>query len=80
MTLTQLVRRADVESGILLPCFNPATGRERRGKGSKVARFILREIIESYDPGKNDLEQLQTAAEVMRGARRHLLDVLAALR
>lgn len=53
--------------------FNPA------GSGDGLARFIVEEIIETYDASSSDEEQLREAIRVMERAVEHVHGVVEAL-
>lgn len=61
----------------LAPFYNPQTGKRKKRSpgGDTLARFIVIELIETFDPKASSRAQAAEAARVMRNAADQLLAV-----
>jgi hypothetical protein len=87
MTLVQLLDKAsegyDVE-GTLAMYYHPQTGELKRGRtmakfGDGLARFVVVELAETFDPDASKTEQVAEAVRVMENAKREIEGVLNSL-
>lgn len=90
MTLLRLLLAAsrgyteDTDDGFLRQYFNNRTGQVKSRAtltklGDGLARFIVVEIAETYDPEATDDQQIAEAIRVMDTARREIEGVIRAL-
>ncbi len=78
MQLVELLNRANkgYPDGYLSEYYDAATGQPKPGSGDTLAKFVVLELAETFDPEATDEEQINQAARVLeRGA----LDLLCAV-
>lgn len=60
--------------------YNQVTGEfNEQGSGDTLAEFIVREIIETFDPAQSTLEQLSEVCRALRNAMSEVQGVLEAV-
>lgn len=74
LTLPELLNLANeaYPDGFLAEYYNPKTGERRQGGGDSLARFIVAELSETFDPDAPRVAQVQEA----RNALKHAVDDL----
>lgn len=57
--------------------YNPKTGKlNRKGSGDLLAKFIVIELIETFDPDSSFDEQIEVARQVLDNTAREIDDVV----
>jgi len=82
MTLVQLLDKANegYDDHFLYEFYNRKTGKFKpRAKGDGLARFIVLEIMQTFDEKAKDADQLQEALKLMENARDDVQRVIQAL-
>jgi len=51
------------------------TGKFKEGSGDGLARFVVIELLETFDPKANPYVQLRTAARAIESAKEQLADL-----
>jgi len=71
MTLFELLEKANrvYDSGFLAEYYDKKGGLKSDGVGDTLAKFIVIELIETFDPAASTKAQLAEAARVMRMAQ-----------
>ena len=74
LTLLELLNLANeaYPDGFLAEYYDPKTGERQRGGGDSLARFIVAELSETFDPDASREAQVQEA----RNALNHAVDDL----
>jgi len=81
MSLVQLLNHANegYPDGFLAEFYDPSTGESISGHGNTLARFIVTELRETYDPEANSVDQIGTARQVLNSAIRSLQGVIRSI-
>jgi NurA-like 5'-3' nuclease len=76
MKLSTIINIADraYPDGLVRQAF-----KTKKSVGDGLAKFIVHELAETYDPKASNLDQLEEATRVVYNARRELTDVAEAL-
>lgn len=79
MKLVELLNIANegYDDGFLSEYFDTETGELKDGSGDTLAKFIVIELAETFDPeSKNEWEQMATAVDAMNQAIRDIEGVI----
>ena len=81
MKLLELLNAANegYPEGYLAEYYDPDTGKRKSGDGDTLAKFIVLELIDTFDFKSSDDAQIDEATRVLESARRDLLGVIEAL-
>ena len=88
MNLIDLITAADegYPDGVIMQWYLEIKARENSNQrrpdsdiGDTLAKFIVLELIETFDPEASDQEQFEEAARVMYSAKNELMGVIASL-
>jgi len=81
LTLLELLNRANdaYPDGFLAEYYDAKTGERRQGGGDSLARFIVAELSETFDPGAAHAAQLEEAGNALNHAVDDLERVIQAL-
>jgi hypothetical protein len=81
MTLKELMQAANAgfPNGYLAEYYDKETGQAKDGEGDTLARFIVGELAQSFDPSAGPWEQLSTAIGILERAQDDMAGVIQAL-
>jgi hypothetical protein len=81
LTLLELLNRANkvYPDGFLAEYYDAKTGERQRGGGDSLARFIVAELSETFDPNAPRAAKLQEARNALNHAVDDLERVIEAL-
>lgn len=81
LSLLELLNRANeaYPDGFLAEYYDAKTGERQQGGGDSLARFIVAELSETFDPGAARAAQLQEARNALNHAADDLERVIEAL-
>jgi hypothetical protein len=81
MMLVELLNAANqgYPDGYLAEYYDTKTGKRKPGSGDGLARFIVLELIDTFDSEATDDSQIGIATQVLERAREDLLGVIQAL-
>jgi hypothetical protein len=81
MKLVDLLKKANqgYDDGFLSEYFSEETGELIEGQGDTLARFVVIELSETFDPDADDDAQLMEATRVMESVKDDIQNVIEAL-
>jgi hypothetical protein len=81
MKLLELLERANqgYPDQYLCEYYDRKTGKRKRGSGDTLAEFIVVELSETFDPERDDGEQIAVAVHALENAMNDLQDTIVAL-
>ena len=81
MKLLELLNAANegYPDGYLAEYYDPYTGKRKSGDGDTLAKFIVLELIDTFDSKATDDAQIGIATQMLERARTDLLGVIQAL-
>lgn len=81
MKLIDLLKKANTAyaDGFLVNYYDETTGEKKKGDGDGLAKFIVGEIIETYDAAVGDHDQIQVARHALLNGIQDLQGVVDAL-